>query len=494
MKWETVIGLEVHVQLSTQSKIFSGAIAKFNNKPNTNICAIDLGMPGTLPVLNENVIAMAIRFGLALGAEINDISIFERKHYFYPDLPKGYQTSQMTQPIIGPCKINLELDNCENKIVRINHIHIEEDAGKSIHNYIGGMSGIDFNRAGIPLVEIVSEADMHSHKEALAYLHAIYNIINYIGISDCNMAKGAMRCDINISIRPIGTKKLGTRTEIKNVNSFRFVERAIIVEVERQINILNKGNKILRETRIFNPEKDKTEALRTKEQTNDYRYFPCPDLLPLKISKNYIDLQKKFIPQLSNVRKEYFIKNLGISEYMAKFLSLSRDKADYFECVYKICGDANLAANWIQCNLTAKLNSYNLCIKDSPISAYKLGGLLLRIKDKTITNKAAKDVFTDLWTHPFKNADQIINSKCFLQVNDENIIKNTINKIISENNIQVDEYINSNDKKRKKMFGFFIGKIMKRSNSNINPQKANVLLKKKLDDLYLIKNIKFKCL
>ncbi|WP_372612107.1 Asp-tRNA(Asn)/Glu-tRNA(Gln) amidotransferase subunit GatB, partial [Halomonas sp.] len=361
MEWETVIGLEVHVQLATRSKIFSGASTAFGAAPNSQACAVDLGLPGVLPVLNEAAVAMAVKFGLAIHAEIPEVSVFDRKNYFYPDLPKGYQTSQMYHPIVGAGEVEIGLDDGSTKRIRVHHAHLEEDAGKSLHetfsNPMGhGITGIDLNRAGTPLLEIVSEPDMRSAREAAAYLKAIHSIVTYLGISDGNMAEGSMRCDVNVSVRPVGQAEFGTRAEIKNVNSFRFVERAIAFEVERQVELLEDGGTVVQETRLFDPERDETRSMRTKEQANDYRYFPCPDLLPVVLDSAYVDHLRASLPELPADKRDRFQSELGLSAYDAGVLSTSREMAEYFEAVMTACGDAKQAANWVQGELSGALN------------------------------------------------------------------------------------------------------------------------------------------
>ncbi len=397
MQWETVIGLEVHVQLATRSKIFSGASTAFGAEPNTQACAVDLGLPGVLPVLNEQAVAMAVQFGLAVHAEIPEVSVFDRKNYFYPDLPKGYQTSQMYHPIVGAGEVEITLDDDTTKRIRIHHAHLEEDAGKSLHEDFHGMTGIDLNRAGTPLLEIVSEPDMRNAKEAAAYLKAIHSIVTYLGISDGNMAEGSMRCDVNVSVRPKGQEAFGTRAEIKNVNSFRFVERAIAFEVERQIELIEDGGSVVQETRLYDPERDETRSMRTKEEANDYRYFPCPDLLPVVLDEAYPEHLRSQLPELPADKRARFQDALGLSAYDASVLSASREMAEFFEEVHRVCGDAKQAANWVQGELSGALNRENLSIQNSPVSAQQLGEVVRRVLDGTINGKAAKQVFRALW-------------------------------------------------------------------------------------------------
>lgn len=483
MQWETVIGLEVHVQLATRSKIFSGASTAFGAEPNTQACAVDLGLPGVLPVLNEQAVAMAVQFGLAVHAEIAEVSVFDRKNYFYPDLPKGYQTSQMYHPIVGPGEVEITLEDGSTKRIRIHHAHLEEDAGKSLHEDFHGMTGIDLNRAGTPLLEIVSEPDMRSSKEAAAYLKAIHSIVTYLGISDGNMAEGSMRCDVNVSVRRKDQEALGTRAEIKNVNSFRFVERAIAYEVERQIELIEDGGKVVQETRLFDPERDETRSMRTKEEANDYRYFPCPDLLPVVLDQAYLDHLRSQLPELPADKRERFQNELGLSAYDATVISASRDMAEFFESVHRVCGDAKQAANWVQGELSGALNRENLSIANSPISARQLGELISRVLDGTINGKAAKEVFQALWNGQGESADKIIEAKGLKQMTDTGAIEAIIDQVIADSPAQVAQYRDSEPDKRGKMIGYFVGQVMKASRGTANPQQVNSLLKEKLDAL-----------
>ncbi|RTR06103.1 Asp-tRNA(Asn)/Glu-tRNA(Gln) amidotransferase subunit GatB [Halomonas nitroreducens] len=483
MQWETVIGLEVHVQLATRSKIFSGASTAFGAEPNTQACAVDLGLPGVLPVLNEAAVAMAVQFGLGIHAEIPEVSVFDRKNYFYPDLPKGYQTSQMYQPIVGPGEVEITLEDGSTKRIRVHHAHLEEDAGKSLHEDFHGMTGIDLNRAGTPLLEIVSEPDMRSAKEAAAYLKAIHSIVTYLGISDGNMAEGSMRCDVNVSVRPAGQEAFGTRAEIKNVNSFRFVERAIAFEVERQIELIEDGGEVVQETRLYDPEADETRSMRTKEEANDYRYFPCPDLLPVVLDQAYVDHLRDNLPELPAEKRARFEGELGLSAYDAGVLSASRAMAEYFEGVKDVCGDAKLAANWVQGELSGALNREGLAIDDSPVSAVQLGELVARVKDETINGKAAKQVFQALWHHEGDSADAIIEAKGLKQVTDTGAIEAMIDQVIADSPAQVAQYRDAEPDKRGKMIGYFVGQVMKASRGTANPQQVNALLKEKLDAL-----------
>ncbi|WP_111414299.1 Asp-tRNA(Asn)/Glu-tRNA(Gln) amidotransferase subunit GatB [Billgrantia lactosivorans] len=483
MQWETMIGLEVHVQLATRSKIFSGASTAFGAEPNTQACAVDLGLPGVLPVLNEAAVAMAVKFGLAIHAEIPEVSVFDRKNYFYPDLPKGYQTSQMYQPIVGAGVVEITLEDGTTKPIRVHHAHLEEDAGKSLHEDFHGMTGVDLNRAGTPLLEIVSEPDMRSAKEAAAYLKAIHSIVTYLGISDGNMAEGSMRCDVNVSVRPKGQETFGTRAEIKNVNSFRFVERAIAYEVDRQVELLEEGGVVVQETRLFDPERDETRSMRTKEEANDYRYFPCPDLLPVVLDKAYIDHLRDNLPELPADKRARFERALGLSAYDASVLSATREMADYFEEVMEVCGDAKQAANWVQGELAGALNREGLAIVDSPVSARQLGELVARVIDDTINGKAAKQVFQALWNGQGASADAIIEAQGLKQVTDTGAIEAMIDQVIADSPAQVAQYRDAEPDKRGKMIGYFVGQVMKASRGTANPQQVNALLKQKLDAL-----------
>ncbi|MCK8068470.1 Asp-tRNA(Asn)/Glu-tRNA(Gln) amidotransferase subunit GatB [Cobetia sp. UIB-001] len=483
MQWEVVIGLEVHAQLATQSKIFSGSSTTYGAEPNTQASAVDLGLPGTLPVLNEQAVAMAVRFGLAVDAAVAGRSVFERKNYFYPDLPKGYQTSQMDQPIVGPGVLEILLEDGTRKSIRIHHAHLEEDAGKSLHEDFQGMTGIDLNRAGTPLLEIVSEPDMRSAKEAVAYVKAIHAIVTYLGISDGNMAEGSLRCDVNVSVRPKGQEAFGTRAEIKNVNSFRFIERAIHFEVERQIELIEDGGKVVQETRLYDPDADETRSMRTKEEANDYRYFPCPDLLPVEVDEAYIEHLRQTLPELPAEKRARFESELGLSAYDASVLSASREMADFFEEVKDVCGDAKQAANWVQGELAGRLNKENLDITVSPVSAAQLGGLIKRIVDETINGKAAKQVFAALWDGEGESADEIIESRGLKQVTDTGAIEAVVDQVIADNPAQVTQYQEAEPDKRGKMIGFFVGQVMKASRGTANPQQVNKVLKDKLDSL-----------
>ncbi|MDP6968911.1 MAG: Asp-tRNA(Asn)/Glu-tRNA(Gln) amidotransferase subunit GatB [Gammaproteobacteria bacterium] len=480
MSWEIVIGLEIHVQLATQSKLFSGAKVGFGAAPNTQTTLVDLGMPGALPVFNEEALRLAVMFGTAIDAEIGKRSVFARKNYFYPDLPKGYQTSQMDDPIVGLGHIDIQLEDGTTKRVGVTRAHLEEDAGKSLHEDFDGMTGIDLNRSSTPLLEIVSEPDMRSAKEAVAYMRKMHAIVTTLGISDGNMAEGSMRCDANVSIRPRGQAEYGTRTELKNINSFRFIERAINIEVERQIDILEDGGSITQETRLYDADKHETRSMRSKEEANDYRYFPCPDLLPIVIDDDYINTIRAQLPELPDQRHARFMEAYGLSSYDAGVLSASRTMADYYEVVQGACGDAKLSANWVTGELAKYLNANDVDIDNSPVSAQQLGQLLTRIKDDTINGKAAKTVFEELWNGAGE-VDAIIAAKGLKQVSDMGAIESMVDEVIANSPKQVQQYIDAEPAKRGKMLGYFMGQVMKASKGAANPGQVNGMLKNKLD-------------
>ena len=482
MEWEVVIGLEIHVQLATKTKIFSGASTAFGAEPNTQACAVDLALPGTLPVFNENALRMAVMFGLAVNAEIGKRSVFERKNYFYPDLPKGYQTTQLAEPIVGPGYIDIETDDGVQRRVGLHHAHLEEDAGKSLHEDFHGMSGIDLNRAGTPLVEIVSDPDMRSSKEAAAYARKVHAIVTTLGICDGNMAEGSMRCDCNVSIRPKGQEELGTRTELKNINSFRFIERAIDTEVARQIDLIEDGGRVVQETRLYDPDKNETRSMRSKEEANDYRYFPCPDLLPVIIDDSYIEAIRETLPELPDARRARFISEYSLSEYDAGVLSAYRPQADYYEQVVQQSSDAKLAANWVMGELAKFLNQNDTDIKNSPVSAEQLGGLLVRIKDNTISGNIAKKVFELMWSQG-GSADDIIEAEGLKQVTDTGAIEKIVDEVIASADKQVEQYKAAEPDKRGKMLGFFMGQVMKATGGKANPGAVTGILKQKLDAL-----------
>ncbi|MDO9212883.1 MAG: Asp-tRNA(Asn)/Glu-tRNA(Gln) amidotransferase subunit GatB [Methylococcales bacterium] len=474
-QWETVIGLEIHTQLSTKSKIFSGASTAYGAEPNTQACAVDLGLPGVLPVLNEEAVHKAVIFGMAIEAHIAPYSVFARKNYFYPDLPKGYQISQMDLPIVGVGHIDIEVDG-ETKRIGVTRAHLEEDAGKSLHESFHGLSGIDLNRAGTPLLEIVSEPDMRSAKEAVAYMRTLHELVRYLGICDGNMQEGSFRCDANVSVRPVGQQAFGTRAEIKNINSFKFVEKAINHEVERQIEILENGGTIVQETRLYDSVKDETRSMRSKEEANDYRYFPDPDLLPVHISDAFKAQIKAELPELPQAKKLRFKTDYALDDESAGILTASRSLADYFETVVKLSTcEAKLCANWITGDLSAALNKAGLDITESPINAQRLAGLLARLADSTISGKIAKQVFEALWQST-DTADEIIEAQGLKQITDTGAIEAIIDGIIAANAKQVEQYLNGNEK----MFAFFVGQVMKAMQGKANPAEVNKILKAKL--------------
>ena len=481
--WEVVIGLEVHVQLATQSKIFSGTSTQTGDEPNRHASLIDLGMPGTLPVVNKEAIRNAVRFGLAVNADIARRSVFERKNYFYPDLPKGYQTTQLAEPIVGAGEVEIQLESGDKKVVRIHHAHLEEDAGKSLHeafsDYMGhGQTGIDLNRAGTPLIEIVSEPDMSSAEEAVAFARKLHSIVTSLGICDGDMSQGNMRFDVNISVRRPG-EPLGTRTETKNLNSFRFMEKAIALEVARQIDVLEDGGEIVQETRLYNGETNTARSMRTKEDANDYRYFPCPDLLPVMVSEEDIQTLRDELPELPDARKARYIEQYQLSAYDADLLSGSIATAHYFETAAEHGGDAKLAANWVMGELAAKLNAEDKDIADSPVSAEHLGELIQRLKDGTISSKIAKQVFEACWNGD-GSPDRIIEAQGLKQMSDSGELEKIVDQVIADSPAQVEDYRNSDDAKRKKKIGFFVGQVMKATQGKANPQQVNQLLQEKL--------------
>ena len=477
--YEAVIGLEVHVQLSTVSKIFSGSSTAFGAEPNTQASLIDLGMPGVLPVPNARAFEMAVKFGLAIDAEIGKESVFDRKNYFYPDLPKGYQISQFDKPIVGPGRVAITLDDGTIKTINVTRAHLEEDAGKSVHDAFDGMTGVDLNRAGTPLLEIVSEPELRSAKEAVAYLKVIHSIIRYLDISDGNMAQGSMRCDCNVSIRPQGSEVLGTRTEIKNVNSFRFVEKAINTEIHRQIEILEDGGRVIQETRLYDPDKDETRSMRSKEEANDYRYFPDPDLLPVMIDDSFIEACRNTLPELPEARQARYIKDYGITDYDAGVLVADRDVADYFAEVADTSGEGKLAANWVMGSVLAELNQTGSVITEFPVSAKQLADLISRIKDNTLNSKTAKTVFEALLAGEGE-VNAIIEAKGLVQMTDTGAIEAIVDEVIQENPDQVANYRSAPSDKQGKMLGFFVGQVMKKSQGKANPQAVNQILHSKL--------------
>lgn len=475
MQWEAVIGLELHAQLATKTKIFSGAATAYGAAPNVQACAIDLGMPGVLPVLNERAVRYAIRLGLALDAELAGRSVFARKNYFYPDLPKGYQISQYEIPVVGRGHLDIDLDDGSIKRIGVTRAHLEEDAGKSLHEGFAGMTGIDLNRAGTPLLEIVSEPDLRSAREAVAYMKKMHSLVRYLEICDGNMQEGSFRCDANVSVRPMGSEKFGTRTEIKNLNSFRFVERAINFEIERQIDVLEGGGEIAQETRLFDSDRGETRPMRSKEEANDYRYFPDPDLLPLEIDSALIDEVRAEIPELPDVRRARFVESYQLSNYDAGVLTASRELADFFETA-AADADAKLAANWVMGDFSAALNRTGVELDNSPVSAVALGELLSRISDNTISGKIAKEVFEVMW-ETGQGADAIIAERGLQQVTDASAIEAIIDEVIAANPGQLEQYRAG----KTKLMGFFVGQTMKASGGKANPQQVNEILKQKLD-------------
>ncbi len=503
MQWEVVIGLETHAQLNTNSKIFSGASTAFGAAPNTQACAVDIALPGVLPVLNRGAVEKAVKFGLAIGAKINRKSIFARKNYFYPDLPKGYQISQFELPIVAEGELTIQLPPSTSsgqgyeKTVRITRAHLEEDAGKSLHEDFHGMTGIDLNRAGTPLLEIVSEPDMRSAAEAVAYAKALHSLVRWIGICDGNMQEGSFRCDANVSVRPKGQEAYGTRCEIKNLNSFKFLEKAIEFEVRRQIELIEDGGRVVQETRLYDPDRDETRSMRSKEEANDYRYFPDPDLLPLVVDEAFLDKARTGLPELPQAMRERFMGDYGLPAYDAGVLTASREMASYFEETAKAFGSlspsplppagegdegaarfkemAKIAANWIMGDLSAALNKDGKDIADSPISSARLAGLLKRIADGTISGKIAKEVFAAMGAGE-GDADAIIEAKGLKQVSDVGAIEKIVDEILAANPGQVAEYRSGKDK----VFGFFVGQAMKASKGKANPAQLNEILKKKL--------------
>lgn len=475
MSWEVVIGLEVHAQLATKSKIFSGASTAFGAQPNTQACLVDLGYPGVLPVLNEQAVAMAVKFGVAIGAEITRRSVFARKNYFYPDLPKGYQISQFELPIVGKGQLTIKLEDGAEKVVGITRAHLEEDAGKSLHENFSDRTGIDLNRAGTPLLEIVSEPDMRSATEAVAYMRKIHQIVRYLGVCDGNMQEGSFRCDANVSVRPMGQEELGTRTELKNINSFRFVERAINFEIQRQIDLIEDGGTVTQETRLYDPDKDETRSMRSKEEANDYRYFPDPDLLPVVIDDDFIAAIKAALPELPDARAARFAESFGLKSAQIETLVGDVDMAAYFEQVVGEGADPRLAANYVLGDLTGALNKDSLEIAVSKISAVDMAGLIKRVMDNTISGKIAKEVFEAMWNGE-GGADAVIESKGLKQITDTGAIEAAVDQVIADNPQQVAEFKGG----KEKVLGFFVGKVMQLTQGKANPGQVNKLLRDKL--------------
>lgn len=475
MTWDMVIGLEVHTQLATNTKIFSGASTTYGAEANTQACAIDIALPGALPVLNKEVVKMAVRFGLAIDAVINKDSIFDRKNYFYPDLPKGYQISQLEIPIVGKGSLEIELENGKTKIVEITRAHLEEDAGKSDHTQFDGMTGVDLNRAGTPLLEIVSEPVLYSAKEAVAYLKTLHKLVRHLRISDGNMQEGSFRCDVNISLKPKGSNELGTRAEIKNLNSFKFVEKAIHHEYQRQAAILESGGEVVQETRLYDPDKDQTRSMRSKSDAHDYRYFPDPDLLPVLFDGTYIEEIRASMPELPQQLRQRFIEQYNLSVEDANILTGSITLSQYFEAVAKISGEPKLAANWVTGEFTAYLNKNDLSLETAAISAEDLATLIIRIKDGTISSKIAKIIFESM-VQGEGTVDEIIELKGLKQMSDSSEIEKIIDEIIQNNPKQVEQLKAG----KTKLFGFFVGQAMKATQGKANPKQLNEILKSKI--------------
>ena len=480
MKWETTIGLEVHCRLLTTSKLFSAASACYGATPNIQACAIDLGMPGVLPVVNQEAIHMAICFGLAINADIAEQSVFARKNYFYPDLPKGYQISQYELPIVGKGQLTITLASSQTKTINITRAHLEEDAGKSVHDLYPDYTAIDLNRAGTPLIEIVSEPELTNAEEAVAYMKTLHRLVRYLNISDGNMQEGSFRCDVNLSVKPEGRTQLGTRTELKNINSFNFVEQAIHYETERQIECLETGGNIVQETRLYDPNRNETRPMRNKEDAHDYRYFPDPDLPPITIKAELINTIKKQLPELQNQKKQRFIEDYQLSEYDSTRLTEKKEIADYFEdCIQTANGEAKLAANWILGELIATLKKSNMALADTPISAQSLGEIICRIQDGTLSQNGAKQVFQTLWTNPAPIND-IIQTQGLAQIADTTLLNQQIDQVINKHPEQTEQYRNSPPEKQQKMIGFFVGQMMKLTAGKADPKLVNTLLKEKL--------------
>jgi aspartyl-tRNA(Asn)/glutamyl-tRNA(Gln) amidotransferase subunit B len=473
--WETVIGLEIHTQLATRSKIFSGSSTAYGAAPNVQANLVDLGYPGVLPVLNREAVRMAVKFGLAIGATVARRSVFARKNYFYPDLPKGYQISQYELPVVRQGRVEILLEDGSRKGVGVTRAHLEEDAGKSLHEGLGRATGIDLNRAGTPLLEIVSEPDMRSAREAVAYMKKIHTLVRYLEICDGNMQEGSFRCDANVSVRRHGTREFGTRCEVKNLNSFRFVERAINHEVGRQIGLIEGGGSVVQETRLFDPDRDETRPMRSKEEANDYRYFPDPDLLPLVLDEAFIEDVRTGLPELPDAKAARFAREHGLSEYDAGLLTASREMAAYYESAAAGCGEPKLAANWVMGELSAFLNRDGLEVGAAPVPAAALAGLLARIADGTVSGKLAKDVFEAMWAER-KDADAVIEAKGLRQITDSGAIETAIAEVMAANPRQLADYRAGKDK----LFGFFVGQVMKATAGKANPAQVNELLKRLL--------------
>jgi aspartyl-tRNA(Asn)/glutamyl-tRNA(Gln) amidotransferase subunit B len=476
MKWEAVIGLEIHAQLATRSKIFSGASTAYGAAPNTQACAVDLGLPGVLPVLNAEVVRMAAKFGLATHSTVAKRSVFARKNYFYPDLPKGYQISQYELPIVHGGHLDIDLEDGGSKRVGITRAHLEEDAGKSLHEDFHGETGIDLNRAGTPLLEIVSEPDMRSAGEAVAYMKKIHSLVRYLDICDGNMQEGSFRCDANVSVRPAGQEAFGTRAEIKNINSFRFVERAINFEIERQVDLIESGGEVVQETRLYDADKNETRSMRSKEEANDYRYFPDPDLLPVELDQAFIDAVAATLPELPDARRERFISEYGLSHYDAGVLTASREMAEFYEeTVAAADGEGKLSANWVMGELAGLLNKEGRDITTSPVSPQMLGGMLRRISDGTISGKIAKQVFEAMWAGE-GDADAVIEKNGLRQITDTGAIEKIVREVLASHPGQVEQYKGGQEK----LLGFFVGQVMKATQGKANPGEVNKLLRQLL--------------
>lgn len=481
MQWEVVIGLETHVQLSTQSKIFSGAARHFGDEANVNACVVDLALPGSLPVLNKGAVEKAIKFGLAIDAEVAKHSVFDRKNYFYPDLPKGYQISQFEQPVVigGRVSFLVEPKNGDSyvKTINLTRAHLEEDAGKSIHGLVPGCSGIDLNRAGTPLLEIVTEPELRSSAEAVGYAKALHALVVWLGISDGNMQEGNFRCDANVSVRPLGQKEFGTRTEIKNLNSFKFLQEAIDYEVNRQIELIEEGGKVIQATRLFDPDKKETRQMRSKEDSMDYRYFPDPDLLPLEISQEWIDQVRSEMPTLPATLKKRFMADFGLTEYDASVLTASRDIADYYEKLAELVSDKKIAANWVIGELAAAVKeteSQRYC--DSPVTPNVLAGILDKLTSNVINNKGAKTLFQEIWANGADDLEHLIDKLGLKQISDTSALEGIVDEVIAKNPKSVEEFKAG----KEKALNALVGQCMKATRGKANPAQLNELLRKKL--------------
>ena len=481
MQWETVIGLEVHIQLATRAKLFSSSPVVFGAPPNAHASAIDAALPGTLPQLNEEALDMALMFGLAIGSKIDKVSLFERKSYFYPDLPKGYQTTQLQQPVVGAGQIDVALPDGEVRSVRIHHAHLEEDAGKSVHDSFHAQTAIDLNRAGTALLEVVTEPDMRSAVEAVSFARALHSQVTHLEICDGDLSQGSIRFDVNVSVRRRGAQALGVRTETKNLNSFRFMEQAINKEVARQIDLLESGGQVVQQTRLYNGDTGVSQAMRSKEEANDYRYFPCPDLLPVVVDEQRLQRLRQRLPESPKLRKERFMEQWGLSDYAAQTLAAERATATYFEKAAERCQNATLVANWVMGELMRQLNDHQLAIEQSPVGATVLAELLRRIEDKTLSTTAARQVFRTLWQEEGREVDSVIEQYGFRQVTDTEAIDAIVKQVLANHSAQVEDYRRCDAVKQKKMFGFFIGQTMKAGKGSICPATARQCLLSRLD-------------